>query len=267
MLGRRLMPALSSEDGMLVDIAGSEAALYMSYFIGSSTPTAEGSTKSPVSRSTRRTSKRSKVSSICSALEPDSSMPAAERMLVLISRFWFLICAGRSMTAAVETTTEKKILSTSATIRVLETVSLALATSKPPFDVGLNHIMIHQRCEQVGEQNRQHDAFRECRVDDTNQHGHDADQNAEGPTAGIGHGSRHRVRGHKHHAEREATHYQVPVGRYVKHQIGIRTNDIQQQRHTDHSNQHTTNNPVGRNLHAQQNQAADQNCDGGGFTH
>src|SRR5690606_31262578 len=222
MLGRRLMPALSSEDGMLVDIAGSEAALYMSYFIGSSTPTAEGSTKSPVSRSTRRTSKRSKVSSICSALEPDSSMPAAERMLVLISRFWFLICAGRSMTAAVETTTEKKILSTSATIRVLETVSLALATSKPPFDVGLNHIMIHQRCEQVGEQNRQHDAFRECRVNHADQHSHDSDQYTEGPATGVCHSGRHWVRGHKHHTESKTTHDQMPVWRYRKHVVGVR---------------------------------------------
>src|SRR5690554_1073508 len=267
MFGRRLMPALSSDAGMLVDIAGSEAALYMSYFMGSSTPTAEGSTKSPVSRSTRRTSKRSKVCSICSALAPCSSMPAADRMLVLMSRFWFWICAGRSNTAAVETTTEKTILSTSATIRVLETVSLALATSKPPFDVGLNHVVVHQRRKQVSEQDRQHDAFRERRVARTDQHGHHAHQDAEAPATGVGHGGRHRVRGHKHHAEGKATHHQVPVCRYANHRVGFRTDDVQQQGHTDHADHHTTDDAVGGNLHGQQDQAADQNCDGGGFTH
>src|SRR5690554_5299901 len=267
MFGRRLIPALSSDAGMLVDIAGSEAALYMSYFMGSSTPTAEGSTKSPVSRSTRRTSKRSKVCSICSALAPCSSMPAAARMLVLMSRFWFWICAGRSITAAVETTTENTILSTSATIRVLETVSLALATSKPPFDVGLNHVVVHQRREQVSEQDGQHDAFREGRIDYPDQHGHHAHQDAEAPAAGVGHGCRHRVSRHEHHAEGKATHHQVPVSRHVKERVGVGADDVQQQGHTDHADHHATDNAVGGNLHGQQDQATDQNRNGGGFTH
>src|SRR5690554_2076415 len=252
---------------MLVDMAGSEAALYMSYFIGSSTPTSDGSTKSPESRSTRRTSKRAKDSSICSAVAPDSSMPAAARMLVLMSRFWFLICAGRSMTAAVETTTEKKILSTSATIRVLETVSLPLATSKPPFDVGLNHVVVHQRREQVSEQDGQHDAFREGRVDYPDQHGHHAHQDAEAPAAGVGHGCRHWVRRHEHHTEGKTAHDQVPVCRHVEERVGVGTDDVQQQGHTDHADHHTTDDAVGGNLHGQQDQAADQNRDGGGFTH
>src|SRR5690554_5655717 len=250
------MPAISSEDGMLVDIEGSEAALYMSYFIGSSTPTAAGSTKSPVSRSTRRTSKRANTSSICSAEAPGSSMPAAARMLVLMS--WFRIWAGRSTTAAVETTTEKKILSTRATIRVLETLSLALATCKPPFDVGLDHIMIHQRREQVSEQDGQHDAFGERRVDHADQHRHHTHQNTEAPTAGVGHGGRHRVCSHKQHTEGKTAHDKVPVRGHIEHRVGFRTHHVEQQCRRNHADHHPTDNAIGGDLHGHKNQAANQ---------
>src|SRR5690554_3759656 len=251
---------------MVVDIPGSEAALYMSYFMESSTPTDDGSTYSPDSKSTKRTSKRAKVCSMSSTLMPGSSMPAADRILLLISRFWFWICAGRSMTAAVDTTTEKNTLRTRATNRVLATVSLALATGKPPFDIGLNHVVIHQRCEQVGEQNGQHNAFREGRVNHTDQYGHHTHQNAEAPATGVGHRSRHRVRSHEQHAKSEAAHDQMPVRPNIEERVGFRADHVEQQGGSDHADHNPAHNPPGRDLHDQQRNTTNRHRQGGRLT-
>src|SRR5690554_636246 len=102
-------------------------------------------------------------------------MPAAARILRLRSRVLFASWAGFSTTAAVETTTEQTIQMANATSRVFPMPSF-LDTGEPPFDVGLDHEVIHQRCEQVGEENGQHDALGEGRVHDPDQHTHHANQ-------------------------------------------------------------------------------------------
>src|SRR6056297_2366937 len=94
-----------------------------------------------------------------STLLPSSSMPAACRMLRLRSRSRLASCAGFSRTAAVETTTEQTIHSEKATVMIFLMLSL-LDTGNPPLDVGLDHEMIHERCKQVGEQDRQHHPLR-----------------------------------------------------------------------------------------------------------
>src|SRR5690554_1088138 len=150
---------------------------------------------------------------------------------------------------------------------VFPTVSFFLATCEPPFDVGLNHVVVHQRGEQVGEQNGQHNTFREGRVDHTDENSHHADQDAKHPATGIGHRSGYRVCRHEHHAEGEATHNQVPVSRNGKHRISLGPDNVQQQRHTDHADQHTTDNTVGGNLHGQEDQTTNQYGNGGRLTH
>src|SRR5512139_2278968 len=93
-----------------------------------------------------------------SMLFPSCSMPAAARILRLRSSALFLSCAGCSSTTALDTMTEQTMHSANATISVLRMLSLP-GTGKPPPDISLHHEMIDQRSEQVGEQNREHDAF------------------------------------------------------------------------------------------------------------
>ena len=63
--------------------------------------------------------------------------------------------------------------------------------------------MIKQRRKKIGKQDRQHHAFRKGRVDDSNQHTHNADQDAVSPAARVGHGRRDRVSGHEEGARLE----------------------------------------------------------------
>src|SRR5690554_8148533 len=57
----------------------------------------------------------------------------------------------------------------------------------PPSDIHLDDHIVNQWCEKVGEQDRQHDAFREGWVDRADQDRHETDQDAEHPAAGVGH--------------------------------------------------------------------------------
>src|SRR5690554_5147040 len=117
-------------------------------------------------------------------------MPAADRMLLLRSSSLLATCMGLRITAAADTTTEQTTHSRTVTSIVLRIVSLlADITLHPPLDIGLHNKVVNQRREKVGKQNRQHHAFREGRVGDTDQHYHHTDQGTKHPFAGIGHGS------------------------------------------------------------------------------
>src|SRR5690606_19854202 len=117
-----------------------------------------------------------------------------------------------------------------------------------------------------GEQDRQHHALGEGRVDHTDQHDHHADQGAEDPLAGVGHGSRYRVGGHEEHAEGEAAHYQVPVPGHGEHRVGGGADAVEQQAQTDHAQHHASNDAPGGDLGDQQDQAADGDGQRAGFT-
>ena len=127
--------------------------------------------------------------------------------------------------------------------------------------------MVDERSKEVGKQNCQHHALRECRVDDTNQDDHQTDQRTEDPLAGIGHGSRHRVSRHKDHAEGKAANHHVPVPRHTEHRVGVGADAVEQQAGGDHADHHASNDaPVG-DLGHQQHRTTNEDGQCGHFTH
>src|SRR3990167_111542 len=170
--------------------------------------------------------------------------------------------------AAPATNTEHTRQTNRATTKVRTVDSFCLDIAcQPPLDIGLNDKVVDQRCKQVGEQDRQHHAFREGWVDHTDHHHHHADQGTENPLAGIGHGRRHRVGGHKEHTERKTTHHQMPVPRHGKHRVGARAEHIEQQAKADHAQHHAGNDAPGGDFGNQQNAATNKDRQSAGFTH
>src|SRR5690606_16774717 len=123
---------------------------------------------------------------------------------------WLASCSGRRPTAAEATTIEHD----RHTARAMKTVFFGWSLGRarmdasgpladfcsgadmaalPPSDVHLDYHIVDEWRKQVGEQNRQHDAFREGRIDGTDQHGHETDQDAESQAAGIGHRCGYRI--------------------------------------------------------------------------
>src|SRR5690606_16852540 len=136
---------------------------------------------------------------------------------------------------------------------------------QPPLDVRLDYKMINQRCAEVGEQDRQHHALGERRVDHADEHHHDTDQDAEYPLAGIGHGGGNRVGGHEDHAEGEPTGHHVPVPGHGEHRVGIRAYRVEQQTQHDHADHHPGDDAPGGNLGHQQYSTTDEDGQGTGF--
>src|SRR5690606_3844625 len=168
---RRLIEAMSCAPDSTLERCGSLAALS-----GSKLAASSASLKRPCSRSTTRARMRSANSALTRAADmPASPRPAMARMLRCLSSWRFSAWVGLSATAAPATNTEHTRHTRTATVRVRRVDSL-LATGEPPLDVGLHHEMIDQRCTEVGEQNRQHHALGESRVDHPDQHYHHADQ-------------------------------------------------------------------------------------------
>ena len=91
----------------------------------------------------------------------------------------------------------------------------------------LHHEVIDQRREQVGEQDRQHDALRERRVDHADQH-HITPISTPNQKRPVGHGRGHRVGGHEDHAEGEAAHHQVPVPGHGEHRVAVAADRVEQ---------------------------------------
>ena len=90
----------------------------------------------------------------------------------------------------------------------------------------MNDEVVDQRCKNVAEQNRQHDAFRECWVDDSNQDRHESDQGAIDPFALFGHRGTDRVGRHEHEPESQSSDHQVPVEGDAKHRIGAGVGEV-----------------------------------------
>src|SRR5690606_29566533 len=146
-------------------------------------------------------------------------------------------------------------------------LSLLADTGSPPLDIGLNYKVVDQRRKQVSEQNRQHHAFRECRVHNADHHHHKADQSTKEPLTFVGHGRRYRIGGHKDHTEGKTTQNQVPVPGHGKQRIGVRTNAVEQQRGGHHADHHTGNNTPGSNPHGQQYRTTEKKVQCAGYTH
>src|SRR5690625_405292 len=211
------MPAMSSMTLSWTALSRAHAAPRSSKVSGST-----ASVKRPVSTSTTR----AVIASNCSSIStPGCNMPPADKMLRFLSWRMLACCMGFSRTAAPDTNTEQTTHSVNATVNVFLMVSL-LATCEPPLDVCLYHEVVDKRREQVGEQDRQHHAFREGGIDDTDQHDHEAYQDAEEPLAHIGHGGGHRIGRHEHHAERKTAGDQVPVPGHCRHRVAVGTHGV-----------------------------------------
>src|SRR5690554_4940157 len=174
-VGWRLMLAPSTSPGRTRDMAGSLAAFSMS-----KVDTSNASLSLPSSRRIRRDSTFWRKAS--AALWPGLEMPATSMMLRIRSASWLAACSGRRPTAAEATTTEQTRHTATAMKIVFLPLSLGRArmdasgppadfcsgadmAALPPSDVHLDDHVVDQWCEKVREQDREHDAFRECRVD------------------------------------------------------------------------------------------------------
>src|SRR5210317_1016368 len=134
---------------------------------------------------------------------PGSHSPATSSTMRCRNSLWLASCSGRSTIAAADTSTEHTRLTPMATNSVLPMLSL----EKPGFfssgialhpasDVGTNNEVVNERRENVAQQDRQHDAFRERRVDNPDHPREDADQESEYDVADHGVGGAHGVGGH-----------------------------------------------------------------------
>src|SRR5210317_2229486 len=126
--------------------------------------------------------------------------------------------------AALETIIEQTRLRPMATISVLEMLSrsnsfLSDIAFQPPIDVGLHYEVVDYRSKHIGEQDGQHDALREGRVDDAYQPGHEADQQAVYPFACIGLGRADRVGCHECGAKCKATQNKMPLPWHGHHRV------------------------------------------------
>ena len=74
------------------------------------------------------------------------------------------------------------------------------------FDVLRNDAVVDERGKAVHEQDAEHHAFGIGRIDDTQHHGEDADEQAVDPLARVGLCRGDGVGGHEDRAEHKATH-------------------------------------------------------------
>ena len=74
------------------------------------------------------------------------------------------------------------------------------------FDVSGHHTVVDERGKAIHEQDTEHHTLRISRVDDTEHHGEDADEQAIDPLACVGLRRSNRVGGHKNRTEHETTH-------------------------------------------------------------
>src|SRR5690606_10240761 len=152
------------------------------------TPTTDGSTYSPVSRSTIRGVMRLNFCSISSAATWPLMRLAARRIFSFTFSSLLRSWVGFSRTAALATMMEQTKQSARATTTVPKTLSLRkLDTSQPPLDIRLHDQMVNVRSEQVGKQDCEHHALRVCGVNHPNQHDHQTNQDTENPFAGVRH--------------------------------------------------------------------------------
>src|SRR5690554_7775177 len=97
--------------------------------------------------------------------------PAMAKMLRCLSRRLLACWVGRRATAAPATKIEHTRQTTKATVSVPMVVSFLLDIAcQPPLDIGLNYKVVNQWCTEVGKQDGQHHAFRERRVDRSEEH-------------------------------------------------------------------------------------------------
>src|SRR5210317_1506978 len=155
---------------------------------------------------------------------PGSMMPATSRMICWRYNSSLRCCTGFSTMAALDTMTEHTRLRPIATSSVLEMLSrsnsfLSDIAFQPPIYVGLHYEVVNYRCEYIGEQDGEHDALRERRIDDAYQPGHEADQQPVYPFARVGLGSADGIRRHERGAERETTQHHVPLPRHGHHRV------------------------------------------------
>ncbi len=67
----------------------------------------------------------------------------------------------------------------------------------------MNDEVVDHGCEDIAEQDREHNALRKGRIDDSNDEGHEADQEPVDPFPGIRLARGNRVSGHEHSTEGE----------------------------------------------------------------
>ena len=126
--------------------------------------------------------------------------------------------------------------------------------------------MVNQRRKQVGEQNGQHHPFRVRWVHHPNQDYHDTNQGAVEPAAGIGHGGRNRVCGHKDQTKGKTAQNHVPVPGHLEHGVGVRTDKVKQRGQGNHANHGAGHNAPGRDAGEQQDGATDKDRQCRGLT-
>ena len=88
------------------------------------------------------------------------------------------------------------------------------------FDISGHHTVVDEGGKAVHEQDAEHHTLRIGRVDDTEHHGENADEQAIDPLARVGLGCRYRVSGHKNRTEHETTHQVMIVERHLHVFVG-----------------------------------------------